>query len=116
MISDSVAPMLLEVSIRTVRTYILYAAFVIAIVLAVACIVSIMKQAKNRKELRRNTPQVKAPICPLCGSKMVLREYNSGEKKGRQYWECTNFMNCTGTLDYVPDEKGSDSIETTADA
>ena len=110
MTNSSIVPMLLEVSIRSIRTYILYAAFVIAIVLAVACIISIIKQSRNRKEFHKTTPEIPAPMCPLCGFRMTLRQYNSGDKAGQKYWECTNFMNCTGTLEFIlPDEtSGSD--------
>lgn len=37
-------------------------------------------------------------ICPQCGSLMVLRESKSGQNAGRQFWGCSKFPQCRGTV------------------
>lgn len=39
-----------------------------------------------------------APLCPVCGSVMVLRQARSGTQQGRTFWGCPNFPTCNKTL------------------
>ena len=36
--------------------------------------------------------------CPKCGSPMVLREAKSGSNIGKQFWGCSKFPQCRGTV------------------
>ena len=36
------------------------------------------------------------PLCPRCGSTMVLRTATRGENKGNQFWGCSGFPKCRG--------------------
>lgn len=39
------------------------------------------------------------PVCPKCGSAMVLRTAGRGRNAGRQFWGCSKFPRCRGTVD-----------------
>lgn len=41
-------------------------------------------------------------VCPLCGSKMVLRTARKGAHAGEQFWGCPGFPQCRGTKPYHP--------------
>jgi four helix bundle suffix protein len=38
------------------------------------------------------------PNCPRCGEAMVLREAKTGKNAGRQFWGCSEYPNCKGTV------------------
>ena len=38
------------------------------------------------------------PVCPQCGSAMVLRTAQKGEHRGQQFWGCSRFPQCQGIL------------------
>lgn len=38
------------------------------------------------------------PTCPLCGSNMVRRVAKKGAKAGSQFWGCSKFPGCKGTI------------------
>ncbi|WCH28889.1 nuclease-related domain-containing protein [Aeromonas salmonicida] len=38
------------------------------------------------------------PMCPNCGNPMVLRTASRGDNKGNQFWGCSNFPKCRGTI------------------
>lgn len=40
------------------------------------------------------------PNCPICRSPMKLRTAKRGAKAGSQFWGCTRFPDCHGTLNY----------------
>ena len=40
-----------------------------------------------------------APNCPLCGKPMIKRTIIRGTKAGRQFWGCSGYPECQGTLD-----------------
>ncbi len=40
------------------------------------------------------------PNCPICRSPMKLRTAKRGAKIGSQFWGCSRFPDCHGTLDY----------------
>jgi restriction system protein len=40
-----------------------------------------------------------APICPVCGSPMVLRMARRGRNAGSQFWGCSRYPKCRGTRD-----------------
>lgn len=42
------------------------------------------------------------PICPKCGSKMVLRTAKTGNNSGGQFWGCSAFPRCRSILPFAP--------------
>jgi len=42
-------------------------------------------------------PAPSHPVCPRCGSAMVLRTARRGANSGNQFWGCTKFPTCKGT-------------------
>lgn len=36
------------------------------------------------------------PLCPRCGSAMVIRETMRGANAGQQFWRCSTFPKCRG--------------------
>jgi len=44
------------------------------------------------------------PVCPECGSKMVLRTARKGKNAGNQFWGCSTFPRCRGTRDVIISE------------
>ena len=47
------------------------------------------------------TPQVtstSSPVCPRCGSPMVLRTASKGANAGNRFWGCSNYPNCRGIV------------------
>jgi four helix bundle suffix protein len=40
----------------------------------------------------------KIPPCPQCGSPMALRTAKTGKNAGQQFWGCTKYPDCKGTL------------------
>jgi four helix bundle suffix protein len=49
----------------------------------------------------RNDPtnaKPKSPDCPSCGKPMVVRTARQGKQTGRQFWGCSRYRNCRGTL------------------
>jgi len=45
---------------------------------------------------RQRTPQ--APTCPRCGGAMVLRTARQGPRAGSQFWGCSGYPRCRGTM------------------
>ncbi len=37
------------------------------------------------------------PICPKCGTQMVLRTAKRGDQKGEEFWGCGNYPKCRET-------------------
>ena len=40
------------------------------------------------------------PTCPLCGKPMALRTARKGARAGQQFWGCSGYPECKGTLPY----------------
>lgn len=45
-----------------------------------------------------NPPDQKIPPCPKCGALMALRTAKTGKNAGSQFWGCTKYPDCKGTL------------------
>lgn len=45
------------------------------------------------------------PLCPKCGSTMVLRTAKSGANRGGEFWGCSTFPRCRGILKYEASDK-----------
>lgn len=39
-----------------------------------------------------------APVCPLCGKPMVKRVAKKGVNSGKEFWSCSGYPQCNGTL------------------
>lgn len=39
------------------------------------------------------------PLCPRCGSEMVLRRAKMGANAGKEFWGCSTYPTCRGTRD-----------------
>lgn len=49
--------------------------------------------------VRKDTPPTSAvPSCPLCGSPMALRTARQGSNAGSQFWGCSTYPKCRGTM------------------
>ncbi len=44
--------------------------------------------------------EISDPLCPVCNSKMVLRTARKGKNTGKQFWGCSVFPKCRGTIEY----------------
>lgn len=44
------------------------------------------------------TNAVAAPVCPRCGSAMVLRTARQGPNTGEQFWGCSTYPKCRGIV------------------
>lgn len=42
--------------------------------------------------------RVDAPVCPKCGSEMILRTAKSGANAGNQFWGCSTYPKCRGMV------------------
>jgi restriction system protein len=42
------------------------------------------------------------PLCPKCGSQMVVRIAKQGPNTGGKFWGCPKYPNCRGILKYEP--------------
>lgn len=41
-----------------------------------------------------------APVCPKCGSEMILRTVKNGANAGNQFWGCSGYPQCRSMLPY----------------
>ncbi len=49
------------------------------------------------------------PVCPKCGSAMILRTAKTGANRGHQFWGCSKFPDCRGIVQYEPANKDQDN-------
>lgn len=47
---------------------------------------------------QQQSAQTNAPVCPLCGKSMIKRVAQKGINSGKEFWSCSGFPNCKGTL------------------
>src|SRR5207245_2230123 len=57
----------------------------------------VQTSAKIPPALSENAGVVEAPVCPKCGSKMVLKEARHGPRAGQSFWDCSRYPDCQGT-------------------
>ncbi len=50
---------------------------------------------KHRKHIKQVK---KRPKCPRCGSRMIRRTAKKGKNAGSEFWGCSRFPRCSGTL------------------
>jgi four helix bundle suffix protein len=46
----------------------------------------------------QQSTQSGAPKCPLCGKPMIKRVAKKGINSGKEFWSCSNYPTCNGTL------------------
>jgi four helix bundle suffix protein len=54
------------------------------------------KRSEDRADQSNLTDHI--PACPKCGKPMVLRTAKSGKNEGRQFWGCSAYPECKGTV------------------
>jgi len=54
--------------------------------------------ARKRGNLSDESDRSDQPACPLCGKPMKLRTARSGPKSGQQFWGCSAYPDCKGTV------------------
>ncbi|WP_232507936.1 topoisomerase DNA-binding C4 zinc finger domain-containing protein [Desulfobacula toluolica] len=64
---------------------------------------------KTHREHVRHVKQIveekqDAVTCPKCGNVMILRTAKKGPNAGTQFWGCSTFPKCRGTLKYSATE------------
>ena len=58
---------------------------------------------EKRKEIladQADTTEKDKPICPLCKKMMVLRTAKKGSRSGSQFWGCSAYPKCSGSLKF----------------
>ncbi|WP_162026437.1 MULTISPECIES: four helix bundle suffix domain-containing protein [unclassified Lentimonas] len=59
----------------------------------------IQQRRKNdQSDPSNQTDQSQIPKCPQCGELMALRTARQGKNDGSQFWGCTAYPNCKGTV------------------
>jgi len=66
----------------------------VATILLAAINCDLISEKEHIENIKRNRIN---PLCPKCGSKMVLRSARKGQKAGSNFWGCSNFPTCSGT-------------------
>jgi hypothetical protein len=49
-------------------------------------------------EKQLSSPSNEPPVCPKCGSSMVMRTAQRGSNAGQQFYGCTNYPKCRGVI------------------
>jgi len=57
-------------------------------------------RANSQRHEERPAAAETPPNCPICRSHMKLRTAKRGAKAGSQFWGCSRYPDCRGTLDY----------------
>lgn len=68
---------------------------------------------------RRNDANDLVPSCPKCGRPMVLRTARRGVNAGKEFWGCSEFPRCRGTVqlesvEAAPDAEDSAAVDETS--
>jgi four helix bundle suffix protein len=53
---------------------------------------------RNRRKADPHLPASTIPPCPQCGEVMALRTAKTGPRTGQQFWGCTRYPECHGTV------------------
>ncbi|NTW55856.1 MAG: four helix bundle protein [Chlorobiaceae bacterium] len=54
---------------------------------------------RNRKKQDMSDQSDPPPLCPKCGKTMVLRTVRKGNSAGRQFFGCTGYPECNGSVE-----------------
>ena len=61
-----------------------------------------------RIQARTNNGEQDAPVCPLCEKLMRKRTAGKGANVGKEFWGCSGYSECRGTLEVGGKSDGSD--------
>lgn len=62
-------------------------------------LLAVARLAERRKNAVPSAGRVPAaPACPLCGEPLVVRTARNGPRTGTQFWGCSGYPQCKGTL------------------
>jgi restriction system protein len=56
------------------------------------------RRKKDQSDQSNPSDLSKIPQCPQCGGQMALRTAKTGKNAGQQFWGCTQYPDCKGTL------------------
>lgn len=59
--------------------------------------VKVQPPARHVEPAKQSNPMSTDTLCPLCGSRMVMRTARKGINAGQQFWGCSNYPRCKGT-------------------
>jgi len=57
--------------------------------------------ARKRAQPSDTSDQSDPPACPHCGKPMKLRTARTERRPGRQFWGCSGYPDCKGTLPVI---------------
>ena len=57
-----------------------------------------LTQSTNNQTSPNDSQPTPSPQCPVCGAMMALRTAKSGRNPGSQFWGCTKYPQCTGSI------------------
>jgi hypothetical protein len=57
-----------------------------------------VKEPEEKKKPSIALDEEKAPLCPVCGAKMIRRTSTRGAHKGEYFWGCSNYPKCRGLI------------------
>jgi restriction system protein len=64
---------------------------------------AVARLAERRKQTAApSVPVAAAPVCPLCSEPLVVRTARNGSRAGSQFWGCSAYPKCKGTLAIGP--------------
>jgi ATP-dependent DNA helicase RecQ len=68
-----------------------------------------MTTDRTGSELVQGSEDNSSPQCPKCGSEMQLRTARRGPNAGNEFWGCSDYPTCRGTLDKNDDQGAGQS-------
>ncbi|MFN0128802.1 MAG: topoisomerase DNA-binding C4 zinc finger domain-containing protein [Verrucomicrobiales bacterium] len=57
------------------------------------------RQRRQHDQSGQSTPSDRIPPYPQCGKPMVVRTAKKGWNEGKQFWGCSGYPDCKGTLE-----------------
>jgi len=60
------------------------------------------KLALYLEDIKENASDENIPLCPRCGSEMILRVAKKGANAGNQFWGCSTYPKCKGVIKITP--------------
>lgn len=57
----------------------------------------VLKTPEPKEEHKKIAASFRVPTCEKCGANMVLRTGQSGPRKGKKFWGCSNYPACRWT-------------------
>ena len=57
----------------------------------------VLKTPEPKEAHKKLAASFRVPVCEKCGANMVLRTGQTGERKGKKFWGCSNYPACRWT-------------------